>query len=70
MSTPVNVSVSAHIRSWHDIEAEVNEHEGHKYITLGAGGAFGVTLYINDREKALEIASLLERAAQEWEGEV
>lgn len=68
MSTPIDASVSVHIRNWHDIEAEVNEQEGHKYMTLSAGGALGVTLYINDREKALEIASLLERAAQQWEG--
>lgn len=62
----INASVSAHIRKRHDIEAEVNEQEGHKHITLRIGGPFGVTLYINDREKALEIASLLERAAHKW----
>lgn len=62
----IYTSVSVHIHSRHEIEAGMNEQEGRRYMALGAGGAFGVTLYINDKSKALEIANAIISAAQQW----
>lgn len=61
----MSISVYAHIRKDEEVSVELQEGDGGRYVTLEAGG---LTVFINDRAKALEIASLLERAAQEWEG--
>lgn len=62
----IHASVNVHIQRQHEIKARVNEIEGRKYMTLGAGGAIGVMLYINDKSKALEIANAIISAAQQW----
>lgn len=67
MSIPIYASVNVHIQRQHEIEAGMNEQEGRRYMTLGAGGAFGVMLYINDKSKALEIANAIISAAEGWQ---
>lgn len=60
----IRVSIHAHPEE----EAKIFEHTGEagKFIVLHICEA---SIFINDRAKALEISSLLERAAQQWESE-
>lgn len=62
------MTIRASIHVHQGEEANIFEYadEGGKYIVLHIGEA---SIFINDRAKALEIASMLEKAAQEWEGE-
>ncbi len=62
------MTIRALIHVHQDEVANIFEYtdEDGKYIVLHIGEA---SIFINDREKALEIASLLDRAAQQWEGE-
>lgn len=62
----MSIVVYAHVRNDAEVTVELQENKGGRYVTLGTGG---LTVFINDREKLLEVASLLEQAAQEWEGE-
>lgn len=63
-SKTMTIRASIHV-SLED-EAKIFEHhdEAGKYIVLSISGA---SIFIIDRAKALEIASLLESAAQNWE---
>ena len=60
----MNISVYAHIRCDEKVAVELRDGEAGKYAVLEAGD---LSVFINDRAKALELASLLERAAQSWE---
>lgn len=58
------ITVYAHIRRDEEVAVALQEGEAGKYAVLEAGK---LSVFINSREKALEIASLLESAAQKWE---
>lgn len=62
------MTVRASIHVHPEDETKIFEYadEDGKYIVLHISEA---SVFINDRAKALEIASLLEKAAQEWEAE-
>lgn len=63
------IMTSIHVFPDCDIDMKVGKCEAHnnkKYATLTLENA---TIFINNREKALEIAKLLEQAAQELEDE-
>lgn len=60
----MNVSVYAHITKATEISVGMHEGEVGKYAVFRAGY---LSVLINSREKMLEIASLLESAAQKWE---
>lgn len=62
------MTISASIHVHQEEEANIFEYtdEAGKYIVLHIGEA---SIFINDRAKALEIASMLQQAAQKWEGE-
>lgn len=62
----MSISVYAHIRKDAEVIVELKENKDGRYVTLDTGD---LTVFVNSREKALEIASLLEQAAQQWEGE-
>lgn len=63
----MTISVYAHIHNDAEIAVELQDGEAGKYAVLESGE---LSVFIISREKLLEIASLLERAAQQWEGEV
>lgn len=58
--------VYAHIRRDEEVAVELQDGDSGRYAVLEAGE---LAVFINDREKAMELASLLERAARQWEGE-
>ena len=62
------ISASIHVAPDSDVSVSVEKLETNdsKYAVLSIGYA---TLFINSREKALEIACLLEQAAKKWEDE-
>lgn len=60
------ISVYAHIPQEVEVYVTLQDGDAGRYAMLNTGG---LTVFIKDREKALELASLLERAAQQWEGE-
>ncbi len=63
----MTISVSIHVSPAD--EARIFKHRndaGKEYIVLSISGA---SIFINDRSKALEIASVLENAAQQWDDE-
>lgn len=62
----MSISVYAHIRRDAELTIKLRENKDGRYVTLDTGD---LTVFISDREKLLEIASLLENAAQKWEGE-
>lgn len=62
----MSILVYAHIRCDADVAVDLLEGEAGKYVALSAGE---LSVFINSREKALELASLLEQAAQQWEDE-
>ena len=67
MSTTI-ISASIHVAHDSDVSVRVDKLETNnsKYAALSIGDA---TIFINSREKALEISCLLEQAAQKWEDE-
>lgn len=66
MSTTIRASI--HVASDSDVSVCVDklETDGKKYAVLSIGDA---TIFINSREKALEISFLLEQAAKKWDEE-
>ena len=64
-----SISALVHVESDSDVNMRVEELERNnsKYAVLSIGD---LTLFINSREKLLEISRLLEQAAQEWKEEV
>ena len=62
------ISASIHVAQDSDVRVSVEKLETNssKYAVLSIGDA---TLFINSREKALEIARLLEQAAKKWDDE-
>lgn len=60
------ISVYAHIEREAAVTVELREAEAGKYAVLRSGD---LSVFINSREMALEIASLLESAAQKWRDE-
>lgn len=60
------ISVYAHIRPNTAVEADLQTDKAGTYLVLSAGG---LDIFIRGREKLLEIASMLEKTAQEWEDE-
>lgn len=66
MSTTIRASI--HVAHDSDVNVSIDKLETNnsKYAVLSIGGA---TIFINSREKALEISRQLEQAAQKWEDE-
>lgn len=62
----MSISVYAHIHPSTEASVTLQEGEAGKYVALSAGR---LSVFINNREKAQEIASMLEKAVQEWESE-
>lgn len=62
----MSISVYAHIEHSTEVGVDARSGSSGDYVVLEAGN---LALFINSREKLLEIASLLEGAAQKWEGE-
>ena len=60
------ISVFSHIRSAEEVAVELHDGDAGRYAVLEASD---LAVFINDREKLLEIASRLGQAAQQWEGE-
>ena len=62
------ISASIHVAHDSDVNVSIDKLETNNsnYAVLSIGDA---TIFINSREKALEISSLLEQAAQKWEDE-
>ena len=62
------ISASIHVAQDSDVRVSVEKLETNssKYAVLSIGDA---TIFINSREKALEIARLLEQAAQKLDDE-
>ena len=67
MSTTI-ITASIHVAQDSDVRVSVEKLDSNnsKYAVLSIGDA---TIFINSREKALEISCLLEQAAQKWEDE-
>ena len=63
-----SISALVHVESDSDVNMRVDklERNNSKYAVLSIGD---LTLFINSREKLLEISRLLEQAAQEWKVE-
>lgn len=60
----MTIRASIHVSPTEKVKIFEHRDEAGKYIVLSISGA---SIFINDRAKALEIASLLESAAQNWE---
>ena len=62
------ITASIHVAQDSDVRVSVEklDSNNNKYAVLSIGDA---TIFINSREKALEISCLLEQAAQKWEDE-
>lgn len=60
------ISIYAHVRRDTDVVVELRENKDGRYVTLQTGD---LSVFINDRAKLLEVASQLEKAAQQWEDE-
>lgn len=58
------ISVCVGLRGDDKVTVDMQENAEGPYATLEVGG---LSVVLSDREKALEIASLLEQAAQKWE---
>ena len=67
MSTTI-ITASIHVAQDSNVRVSVEKLDSNnsKYAVLSIGDA---TIFINSREKALEISCLLEQAAQKWEDE-
>ena len=66
MSTIISASVHVDQDSDVSVSVEKLETNNSKYAVLSIGYA---TIFINSREKALEISRQLEQAAQKWDDE-
>lgn len=62
----MSISVFAHVEETTEVSVNLQESQAGKFCAFSAGD---LTVLINTREKALEIASLLESAEQKWEDE-
>ena len=62
------ITASIHVAQDSNVRVSVEklDSNNNKYAVLSIGDA---TIFINSREKALEISCLLEQAAQKWEDE-
>ena len=62
------ITASIHVAQDSNVRVSVEKLDSNnsKYAVLSIGNA---TIFINSREKALEISCLLEQAAQKWEDE-
>lgn len=60
----MTIRASIHVSLDEEVKIFEYHDEAGKYIVMGISGA---SIFISDRSKALEIASLLESAAQNWE---
>lgn len=60
----MSISVHAHIRRDEEVAVKLRDGKDGKYAILITDN---LSVFINSRERALEIASLLENAAQNWE---
>lgn len=67
MSTTI-VRASIHVAHDSDVNVSIDKlkTDNSKYAVLSIGGA---TIFINSREKSLEISCLLVQAAMKWEDE-
>lgn len=65
------ITSTAHIYGDTPVHAALQKDQEteRQYIVLNIGSAGQMALFVNSRAKALELASLLEQAAQDWEGE-
>lgn len=66
MSTTIRASIHVSQDSDVNVSVEQLKPNSSKYAVLSIGDA---TLFINSREKALEISCLLEQVAQKWDEE-
>ena len=66
MKTTTIITASINVSPESDVSACVVklESDNSKYAVLSIGNA---TIFINSREKALEISCLLEQAAKKWD---
>lgn len=62
----MSITVHAHVNKTTEISVKLHESEVGKFAAFSAGD---LAVLINSREKMLEIASLLENAAQKWDEE-
>ena len=62
----VKIITSVHVSNDCDVDVRVDELDNKKYTVLSIDSA---TIFINSREKVLEIARLLEQAAQDLDDE-
>ena len=62
----VKIITSVHVSNDCDVDVRVDELDDKKYTVLSIDSA---TIFINSREKVLEIARLLEQAAQDLDDE-
>lgn len=60
----MSISVYTHIHPSTETPVTLHEGEDGKYVVLSAGR---LSVFIDNREKTMEIASMLDKAAQEWE---
>ena len=60
----MNISVCVHVTRTDEVSVRLQESQIGKFATLEADG---LAVFIHSREKLLEIASLLESAAQKWD---
>lgn len=65
------ITSGVHIYESTPIHATLQKEQGtgRQYIVLDVGSEGQMMVFVNCRAKALEIASLLESAAQKWEDE-
>lgn len=68
MKTTTIITASIHVSSESDVRVCVDKLESNnsKYAVLSIGDA---TIFINSREKALEISCLLKQVAKKWDEE-
>ena len=62
----VKIITSVHVSNDCDVDVRIDELDDKKYTVLSIDSA---TIFINSREKVLEIARLLEQAAQDLDDE-
>ena len=62
----VKIITSVHVSNDCDVDVRIDELDDKKYTVLSIDSA---TIFINSRKKVLEIARLLEQAAQDLDDE-
>ena len=62
------ITTGAHIYGSTPVHAALQKEQGtdRHYIVLNIGSSGQVAVFVNHRAKALELASALEQAAQDW----